>query len=117
MSEPQRISHAQLVQVAAGLSERDRAILTTVGQVRLASGEQLRRLHFPGRDPRAARFVLARLTHLGLLTRLDRRLGGTRAGSDGYLYQLDAAGQRLSTRAGTAPATPGRSPTPTATTC
>ncbi len=44
---------------------------------------------------RIARRVLARLTELGVLARLERRIGGLRAGSSGYVYYLGPAGQRL----------------------
>ena len=74
---------------------RDREILLTLAQVRLASGDQLRRLHLPGQDSRTARHALARLEALKLILRLDRRVGGVRGGSAGSLYQLDSAGQRL----------------------
>jgi hypothetical protein len=44
---------------------------------------------------RSARRTLSRLTTLGLLARLERRVGGIRAGSSGYVYYLGPAGQRL----------------------
>jgi hypothetical protein len=44
---------------------------------------------------RGARRVLARLSERGVLARLQRRVGGIRAGSAGYIYYLGPAGQRL----------------------
>lgn len=38
---------------------------------------------------------MQRLADLGLLARLARRVGGTRAGSSGYVYYLGPAGKRL----------------------
>jgi hypothetical protein len=38
---------------------------------------------------------LAWLGQLRLIARLERRVGGVRAGSDGFVYCLDVAGQRL----------------------
>jgi hypothetical protein len=89
------------------LDERDRAILRTLAAVRLARGDQLRRLHLYDVDPRSARRTLARLHRLKLVIRLERRIGGQRKGSDGSLYQLSAAGLRL-VRPGRSARTPWR---------
>jgi hypothetical protein len=48
---------------------------------------------------------LARMTDQRLLARLDRQIGGVRAGSAGYAYRLDLAGHRL-----VDPDSPGRRP-------
>lgn len=82
------------------LSDRDRALLGFVAETGLASATQLERFAFPpgkGSDLTAARRgrrVLARLVAQGQLSRLDRRVGGVRAGSSGYLYQLATGGRR-----------------------
>jgi hypothetical protein len=81
------------------LSERDKAILDDVGRVRVLTGRQVERLHFAGlagrhRD-RTRRRVLERLVSLELLTPLERRIGGVRAGSAGLVFALGPAGQRL----------------------
>jgi hypothetical protein len=75
------------------------AILEDLGRVRLLTGRHLERLHFhdlaaPNRD-RARRRVLNRLISLSVMTTLDRSIGGVRAGSAGFVYTLDAAGQRV----------------------
>jgi hypothetical protein len=44
---------------------------------------------------RLCRRALARLVDEGLLRRLERRVGGTRAGSSGHLYATTAPGKRL----------------------
>lgn len=83
------------------LSDRDQKILSVVAEVGVVSATQLQRLAFPplwGSELSAARRsrrVLARLTDQGLLQRLDRRIGGVRAGSAGYLYRLGGQGRRL----------------------
>jgi hypothetical protein len=88
--------------LAEGLSPRDRAILATLRGLRLASGDQLGRLHFQGASLRERRRVLASLALRRLVVRLDRRVGGVRAGSAGHIYALDVAGQRLTDRTGPA---------------
>jgi hypothetical protein len=81
------------------LSARDVAVLGAVGSFRLVSGGQLQRLFFAGDDygsdnPRIARRTLQRLTDLRLLHRLERQLGGVRAGSSSFTYALSPAGGR-----------------------
>ncbi len=81
------------------LSERDQAVLRTVGTLRLITGGQLQRLFFAdggqgSANPRVARRALQRLTSLGLLQRLERRVGGIQAGSSSYLYALTPRGGR-----------------------
>ena len=97
-----RVSTAQLFRLAAELSERERELMLTVAELRLVSHTQLARLLDDGISTastasraRLARRTLARLTELGLLARLERRVGGVRAGSHGYCYYLGPAGQRL----------------------
>jgi hypothetical protein len=81
------------------LSDRDWAVLSTLSRVRVATARQLERLHFASVSRRQSRSTLASLTSRRLLARLPRQVGGVRAGSAGYVYVLDVAGQRL-TRAG-----------------
>lgn len=94
-----RVTGARVNEIARELSERDRAILDDVGRVRVLTGRQVERLHFAGfsgrhRD-RTRRRVLERLVRLQLLTPLERRIGGVRAGSAGLVFVLGPAGQRL----------------------
>lgn len=82
------------------LSERDLSVLGTVSQHRFLSARQIEALHFDrhstqGAGARVARRVLARLTEERLLKRLDRRVGGVRAGSASYVYALGPTGARL----------------------
>jgi Replication-relaxation len=97
-----RVSTAELFRVAADLSERERELVMTVAKLRLASHTQLACLLDDGSSTasapsraRLARRTLLRLSELGLLARLTRRVGGVRAGSRGYCYYLGPAGQRL----------------------
>jgi hypothetical protein len=82
---------------ASRLSDQDHRLLADVHRLQVASGQQLRRLHYPNSPTgrRAARLALAELTELRVLARLDRRVGGVRSGSEGFIYRLDVIGQRL----------------------
>ncbi|WP_158840576.1 replication-relaxation family protein [Saccharothrix deserti] len=78
------------------LSERDLAILRDLDRLRLLSGQQLRRLHFAAGDPttqaRKTRATLRRLAELDIIVRLERRVGGVRAGSEGFVIGLSGWG-------------------------
>lgn len=97
---PARLGQAKLRALEGRLSQRDRAVLATVRDLRLATSPHLKALHFadaatPLTAARKARRCLQRLTDLGLLRRLDRLIGGLHAGSAAYVYALTAAGQRV----------------------
>ncbi len=86
----------------AALSGRDLAIIGQVADLRLMTARQIGAIHFPLTDhlgelaaARAGQRVLARLIREGLLVRLERRIGGVRAGSAGYVYGLGQAGQKV----------------------
>jgi hypothetical protein len=77
-----RLSTGLLLALATELSERERGLVRDVAKLRLASHAQLASLlalptssASPGSAARAARRVMARLTELGVLARLDRRVG------------------------------------------
>ncbi len=100
MSRPTtRRSARSLVEIAQGLSQRDASILELLAEVRLVSARQIEALVFVNGSPlttsRRTRHALARLHDLGLVGRLERRIGGVRAGSSGYIYRLSFAGRRL----------------------
>ncbi len=86
-------------QLRSRLSERDLAVLDDLGRVRLLTGRLIQRLHFEEGSPltsaRKTRSTLQRLSEMGVVTRLERRIGGVRAGSSGYLYGLGALGQKV----------------------
>lgn len=100
----------RLAATADTLSDRDLAIVATLAKARLATTRQLERLHFSDGSPlsnaRRCRRSLERLTQLGMLARLERRIGGVRRGSASYVYALDVGGQRLN--GGRGPAGRGR---------
>ncbi len=86
---------------AGDLGGRDLAVLGTTAELRVVSTHQLQALHFPasehGSDLTAARRcrrALERLSTHHLLSRLERRIGGVRAGSASWLYRLGPAGVR-----------------------
>jgi hypothetical protein len=92
-----RVRPAKAEAVIAGLSDREQAIVTDVGRLRLASGGQLQRLHFEPSvsGQRHGRRILTSLTQRRVLARLGRSIGGVRAGSNGFVYCLDVIGQQF----------------------
>jgi Replication-relaxation len=90
----------QLLRLLEQLPQREQAIVDLVGRFRIVQSGQVERLFFigsasPAAGRRHCRRQLARLVELGLLRRLERRIGGVRAGSAGHLYTLAPAGRRL----------------------
>jgi len=106
MTPRTRVTEAYLAGLAHELTPRELTLIQDLDRLRLASVKQLERLHFTAESPRAnarqARRTLARLTDLRVLVRLERRVGGVRAGSRGSVYTLDVAGQRLASACGPA---------------
>ena len=99
MSYRTRVTGAAVERAAERLSNRDRQIVLELARLRVATGRQLERLAFADLDgrhrDRSRRRELARLVDLGVLTVLDRRIGGVRAGSAGLTFVLDVLGLRL----------------------
>lgn len=93
------ISARRLAEIQARLDALDLEILETVARFRVMSSRQLRALFFTDGSSqamaRAANRRLARLSNLGLLSRLPQRVGGVRSGSDGVVFAVGVAGQRL----------------------
>lgn len=106
MSPRARVTEAYVAELAQELTPRELALVHDLDRLRLASAKQLERLHVTAESPQAnatqARRTLARLTERRVVTRLERRVGGVRAGSRGSVYALDAAGQRLASVCGPA---------------
>lgn len=101
-SPRRRLGPEAVEQLHSGLSGRDLAIVGQVADLRLMSARQIGAVHFPLTEHlgelaagRACQRVLARLTREGLLVRLERRVGGVRAGSAGFIYGLGQAGQKV----------------------
>ncbi len=90
------------------LSVRDMAIIAQVAEMRLMSARQIQAIYFPGSEHdneqaaiRARQRVLERLCRERLLVRLERRIGGVRAGSAGLVLALGPVGQRVLAQSGT----------------
>lgn len=84
------------------LSGRDQAIVRQVADLKLMSARQIEAIHFTLDEhasavtaARSARRVLERLVRDRLLVRLERRVGGIRAGSASFIYAIGPVGQRL----------------------
>lgn len=93
----------RLDEIRLGLSARDITVLRTLRAFRLATGDQLRRLHFRGHvSQRAAAIAtgrsLRRLASLGLVDHITRRIGGAQAGSIGFAWHLTPTGAKLLAR-------------------
>ncbi len=93
-------SASELLTLGETLPVRERRVLELLSALSVMSGHQLRRACFAGeragrRDGQVARRVLLRLARRGLVLRLERRIGGVKAGSDGFAYRLGPGGQRL----------------------
>lgn len=91
---------ARLQALDQRLSERDRQLMQQVVRLGFLTAGQLERLVFdtipePVTRARRARRQLARLVDLDLLWRLDRRVGGVRAGSTSYVYGPTPDARRL----------------------
>lgn len=91
---------ARLQALDERLSDRDRQLVQEVVRLGFMTAGQLERLAFhtiaaPVTRARRARRQLARLVELDLLWRLDRRVGGVRAGSTSYVYGPTSEARRL----------------------
>ena len=89
----------QVTDLEERLSERDWLILSSVRGFRFLTTRQIARQHFDyssrqGPIPRNVNQALVRLRDLGLLASLARRIGGVRAGSGGFVWQLTDRGER-----------------------
>ena len=99
---PTRIGRAQLQAIAERLDATDRALLDLLAAHRYATTRQLAQITELSGQYGSARSALRQTSRrlrrqhgLGLVDHLARRIGGTRAGSAGYVWYLTAAGQRL----------------------
>ena len=99
---PTRIGRAQLQAIAERLDTTDRTLLALLAAHRYATTRQLAQITELSGQYGSARSALRQTSRrlrrqhgLGLVDHLARRIGGTRAGSAGYVWYLTAAGQRL----------------------
>lgn len=83
------------------LTDRDHQLLHDVDKYRLLTTKHIQRLHFnhvhptPVASARACNRTLARLRDTGVLKALQRRIGGARAGSAGFVWYVGSAGDRV----------------------
>lgn len=106
MSRRGYVTQARVAELERKLAPRDRDIIDSLDRLRVATTKHLARLHFAdlteGSAARQAPSTLRRLSDLGLVTHLDRQVGGVRAGSASTVWSLDLAGQRLASACGPA---------------
>lgn len=100
------VTAKRLAELERQLAPRDREIVKTLDRLRVATTGQLARLHFDELTPRSAARqapqALKRLADRRIATRLERQIGGLRAGSKATVWSLDLAGQRLASVCGPA---------------
>ena len=95
-----RISRRQLEGLTGNLHEREQAILQALGDCRYMTTGQISQIHFggaatDGAAARAANRAVHRLEDHGLISSLNRRIGGARAGSSSYVWSLTNPGLRF----------------------
>lgn len=110
-----RISSVRLRLLAEELTPRYTTPLPHLARTRLLSGAHLDRLLAdpelcPETTGRVRRRIMARLTQLGLVAMLGRRVGGVRAGSAGHVYTLTTAGHRFLAILNNTPPPPRKQP-------
>lgn len=91
------VTKAKAAAIATALGPRERVLLADVARLGMASADQLRRLHYDPSEAgrRLARIDLASLCEAQVLARLERTVGGVRAGSKGHCFTVGVAGQRI----------------------
>jgi hypothetical protein len=100
MSAPMRVGRIALARYRRFFSEREIGVLKSVERYRYLTARQIEELHFfhhasPLTAARTCRRTLERLTKATALSRLERRIGGVRAGSASFIYTLSPLGHRL----------------------
>ena len=100
MNHASRISQNEIAHLRTRLSERDWSIIRFVDSHHYVATTQMRRVFFAAHATqsaatRACTRVLDRLLLLRILTRLERRIGGSRHGSAAFVWCLDVIGERL----------------------
>lgn len=100
MDKNTRVSKQRLEIISSQLSERDKAVLEAIRKFRYLTTRQIKGLYYkdsasPAAALRASNRMLVKLQGLGLITALERRIGGVRAGSASYVWSLGTLGARL----------------------
>ena len=92
---------ARLELIRQDLTDRDKRLLVYLRNLRYMKTDQIRRVFYPEGDRslhacKVAAFKnLNGLQSLGLITHLEKRIGGVRAGSKGMIWHITEAGARL----------------------
>lgn len=100
MTSAPRLTTTRLQDMRGELSPRYLSVLPHLKKTRVLTGAHLDRLltepdQSTETTARVRRRIMTRLTDIGLVTTLNRRIGGTRAGSAGHIYTLTSAGYRF----------------------
>ncbi len=95
-----RVGKNQLEKYSEELTERDREILASLKKCKFLLTGQIQRLHIIDASTqkaarRAAARELRKLKDYGLVATLERRIGGSRAGSGSLIWHLTEAGERF----------------------
>lgn len=95
-----RVGKNQLEKYSEELTEREREILASLKKCKFLLTGQIQRLHIIDASTqkaarRAAARELRKLKDYGLVATLERRIGGTRAGSGSLIWHLTEAGERF----------------------
>jgi hypothetical protein len=97
---PQRVSYNKLMRLEDTLQLQDKQILQALVECRFMNTNQMIRLAFGDianseSARRTANRSVARMRKSGLITALQRRIGGVRAGSGSYIWSITPAGVRF----------------------
>ncbi|MBA3617994.1 MAG: replication-relaxation family protein [Acidothermales bacterium] len=95
-----RLGRRGLDGLRSSLSARDWAVLGSVAEHRYLTTKHVMGLHFADHASQSTassvtRRVLRRLSSLRILSHLERRVGGVRAGSASYVWRVGPVGSRL----------------------
>jgi len=91
---------SRLAELDRILSDKDKAILSSLQSCRYLTSNQISRLHFydyanDSSGLRSTQRNLVKLRDYGMIEPLDRRIGGVRAGSGSYIWTLTESGNFL----------------------
>lgn len=100
MTSAPRLTTTRLQDMRGELSPRYLSVLPHLKKTRVLTGAHLDRLltepdQSTETTARVRRRIMTRLTDLGLVSALERRIGGVRAGSAGHIYTLTTAGHKI----------------------
>jgi hypothetical protein len=96
------LTEKEILEIRERIGPKGLALVRQASDLRLMSGGQIQAIYFPSEEhssgeaaARQCRRVLSHLVRGHLLTRLERRVGGVRAGSTSFVYGLGSVGHRL----------------------